>query len=151
MRRLFLDTEFTSLSRHRRLISLALVDPSGPECYVELVEGWASEDCSEFVVQIVLPQLDLPARGMSREQARTALLRFLDGYAGAEIISDALAWDWPLLVELLAPLGLPDNVRGHRQVDDPLAVLPSAAIPHHALYDARLLCALCEGRALPGE
>ncbi len=140
MRRLFLDTEFTSLSRHRRLISLALVDPAGPECYVELGEGWVLEDCSEFVVQIVLPQLDLPAQGVSREQARTALLRFLDGYAEAEIISDALAWDWPLLLELLAPALLPSGMVS-REIRGLLAGLEESQIPHHALLDARLMAA----------
>ena len=138
MRRLFLDTEFTSLSRHRRLISLALVDPAGPECYVELGEGWALEDCSEFVVQIVLPQLDLPVRGLSREEARTALLRFLDGDAEAEIISDALAWDWPLLLELLAPAPLPSGMVS-REIRGLLAGLEESQIPHHALLDARLM------------
>ena len=140
MRRLFLDTEFTTLSRHRRLIRLALVDPAGPECYVELGEGWALEDCSEFVVQIVLPQLDLPAQGLSREEARTALLRFLDGYAGAEIISDALAWDWPLLLELLAPATLPSGIVS-REIRGLLAGLEESQIPHHALLDARLMAA----------
>lgn len=140
MRRLFLDTEFTTLSRHRRLISLALVDPAGPECYVELGEGWVLEDCSEFVVQIVLPQLDLPAQGLSREEARTALLRFLDGYAEAEIISDALAWDWPLLLELLAPAPLPSGMAS-REIRGLLAGLEESQIPHHALLDARLMAA----------
>lgn len=148
MRRLFLDTEFTSLSRHRRLISLALVDPSGPECYVELGEGWALEDCSEFVVQIVMPQLDLPARGMSREQARTALLRFLDGYAEAEIISDALAWDWPLLLDLLAPAPLPSGMVS-REIRGLLTGLEESQIPHHALLDARLMAAQFALRACP--
>ena len=138
MTTLFLDTEFTSLSRHRRLISLALVDPAGPECYVELREGWALEDCSEFVVQIVLPQLDLPAQGVSREQARHALLSFLDGYAGAEIISDALAWDWPLLLELLSPATLPSGIVS-REIRGLLAGLEESQIPHHALLDARLM------------
>ena len=138
MRRLFLDTEFTTLSRHRRLISLALVDPAGPECYVELCEGWALEDCSEFVVQIVLPQLDLPAQGVAREQARSMLLSFLSGYAGAEIISDALAWDWPLLLELLSPATLPSGIVS-REIRGLLAGLEESQVPHHALLDARLM------------
>lgn len=101
--------------------------------------------------EIVLSQLQPQRHGLPAAEAARAAHTFLTGLGEIEIVGDALAWDWPLLVELLAPLGRPDNVRGRRQVDDPLAVLPSAAIPHHALYDARLLCALCEGRALPGE
>ncbi len=40
---LYLDTEFTSLSIDRGLISLALVSADGAESYVELLDGW-SED-----------------------------------------------------------------------------------------------------------
>lgn len=40
---LYLDTEFTSLSIDRGLISLALVSADGAEIYVELLDGW-SED-----------------------------------------------------------------------------------------------------------
>lgn len=40
---LYLDTEFTSLSIDRGLISLALVSADGAENYVELLDGW-SED-----------------------------------------------------------------------------------------------------------
>lgn len=151
MQAVYIDTEFTQLSAERRLISLGLVAAGGAEFYVELSDTWAETDCSDFVREIVLPQLQPQRHGLPAAEAARAAHAFLAGLGEIEIVGDALAWDWPLLVELLAPLGLPDNVRGHRQVDDPLAVLPSAAIPHHALYDARLLCALCEGRALPGE
>ena len=73
MRSLFLDTEFTCLSLDRRLISLALVGAQGDECYIELNEGWTVEGCSEFVQQVVLPQLDLARNGHSLEQARREL------------------------------------------------------------------------------
>lgn len=127
MHAVYLDTEFTQLSLDRRLISLALVDAAGAEFYTELSDGWSTTECSEFVHQIVLPQLDLERHGRPRAEA-----------------GDALAWDWPLLVCLLEPLGLPANVRGCRQVDDPLGELPCEDIPHHALLDARLLRDLCE-------
>ena len=77
MRSLFLDTEFTCLSLDRRLISLALVGAQGDECYIELNEGWTVEGCSEFVQQVVLPQLDLARHGHSLEQARGVLVDFL--------------------------------------------------------------------------
>lgn len=144
MRTLYIDTEFTQLSAERRLISLALVDRDGAEFYVELSDGWCADDCSEFVVEIVLPQLDLPRHGRSRAEACAALHAFLAGLGAVEIVGDALAWDWPLLLELLGEQGLPGNVLGCRQVEDPLAELPAEQIPHHALLDARLLRDLCE-------
>lgn len=145
MRTLYIDTEFTQLSAERRLISLALVAADGAEFYVELSDGWELADCSEFVVEIVLPQLDLATHGRPRAEAGAALHAFLAGLGAVEVVGDALAWDWPLLLELLGAPGLPGNVLGCRQVDDPLAVLPPEEVPHHALLDARLLRDLCEG------
>ena len=140
MRSLFLDTEFTCLSLDRRLISLALVGAQGDECYIELNEGWTVEGCSEFVQQVVLPQLDLARHGHSLEQARGVLVDFLQGQGEVEIVSDALAWDWPLLLELLAPAPLPPGMVS-REIRGLLAGLEESQIPHHALLDARLMAA----------
>lgn len=139
MRTLYLDSEFTRLSLDRRLISLALVEADGVEFYVELDDGWSLADCSPFVVEIVLPQLDARLYGLSREAARLALQRFLLELGELEIVSDALAWDWPLLLELLGRDGLPQNVRGCREQSDLLRDLDEQSIPHHALLDARLM------------
>lgn len=124
MRTLFLDTEFTNLTADYRLISLALVDPTGAELYVELSDGWSPADCSAFVHEIVLPQLDLARHGRSRAEAAAALHAFLAGYGEVEIVSDALGWDWPLLLSDLA----------------------EADIPHHALLDARLMSGAAQRR-----
>lgn len=56
--KIFLDCEFTQLNRDSKLISLALVSESGREFYVELIDTYLVEDCSDFVIQNVLPQLD---------------------------------------------------------------------------------------------
>lgn len=136
MTTLFLDTEFTHLTADRRLISLALVDPAGAEFYVELSDGWSPADCSAFVHEIVLPQLDPARHGRSRTEAAAALRAFLAGYAEVEIVSDALAWDWPLLLELLGEL--PAHIRC-REDAALLGDLAEAEVPHHALLDARLM------------
>src|SRR5690606_855291 len=77
-------------------------------------------------------------------QARVELRAFLERIGPVEIISDAPLWDWPLLVWLAGPEGLPDGVTAGRigedieyEFDD-LGYEP----PHHALEDARLLAAL---------
>lgn len=59
--KLFLDCEFTQLNKDTKLISLALVSEVGDEYYVELTDTYSVEDCSDFVIQNVLPQLDMPA------------------------------------------------------------------------------------------
>ena len=55
--RLFLDSEFTRLTAQAKLISLALVGQDGREFYMEVIDAWREEDCSEFVKEIVRPQL----------------------------------------------------------------------------------------------
>lgn len=61
--KLFLDCEFTQLNRETKLISLALVPVIGEAFYVELTDTYRVEDCSEYVIQNVLPQLHLSRYG----------------------------------------------------------------------------------------
>ncbi len=148
MRYAYLDTEFTSLNRYTgKLISLALVGPGGPEFYVELTDNWEEADCSAFVCERVLPQLDLTTYGRTTEQARIELHAFLQALGEVQIASDAPHWDWPMLLNLVGPAGLPANVHPQplnlslldldtaQQMDEP---------PHHALLDARLLADMVE-------
>ncbi|HTN29731.1 MAG TPA: hypothetical protein VL178_02710, partial [Pseudomonas sp.] len=94
MQRAYLDTEFTDLNPYTyKLISLALVVPGGPEFYVELTDHWVEDDCSDFVREIVLPQLEPAACGRTTAQARAALREFLLALGPVEIISDAMLWD----------------------------------------------------------
>lgn len=143
--RAYLDTEFTQLNQYEyKLISLALVVPDGPELYFELTDAWQVSDCSDFVLEIVLPQLDPDTYGRTTEQARVEMLDFLEQLDQVEIISDAPAWDWPLLVWLAGPSGLPEGVSAGRISDDLDISYDPVEPPHHALLDARLLGALVE-------
>lgn len=143
--RAYLDTEFTSLNRYTcKLISLALVVPGGPEFYVELIDAWEEGDCSDFVREIVLPQLDLVAYGRTTEQTRIELLDFLHRLGPVEIISDAPDWDWPLLVWLAGSDGLPEGVDAGRISSDIEVTAECEEPPHHALLDARMLAQLVE-------
>src|SRR5690606_3330925 len=78
------------------------------------------------------------------------LRAFLERIGPVEIVSDAPLWDWPLLVWLAGPEGLPDGVTAGRIGDDieyefdDLGYEP----PHHALEDARLLAALLGGASV---
>lgn len=150
MNRLYLDTEFTALRLDRQLISLAMVSSTGAEFYVELLDGWELDACSEFTRDVVLPQLEQATWGLSRREAADQLRGFLRAQGNCEILSDALNWDWPLLLELLSPAGLPDNVLGCRQLTESQIELAPQGIPelpHHALEDARWLRLLAEARA----
>ncbi|KPW47396.1 hypothetical protein ALO95_200231 [Pseudomonas syringae pv. antirrhini] len=143
--RLFLDCEFTQLSATAKLISLALVAENGREFYVELLDTWRVEDCSDFVVEIVLPQL----WGGGNEQpiigARAALLDFLASFDEVlEIVTDAPQYDWELFCELAYKGGKwPRNVRNYPTNATTLeASSDGDPLPHHALLDARIIASM---------
>ena len=151
--KLFLDCEFTQLNRDTKLISLALVSEASHEYYVELTDTYLVADCSDFVIQNVLPQLDMPAWGQPLAEAQVSLLAFLSNLEGPlEICSDAPDWDWDLFCQLVyVNHRWPANVANrptnlillfrHLEADDiGNATLPE--LPHHALLDARLLADL---------
>lgn len=140
--RLFLDCEFTRLSATAKLISLALVAENGREFYVELLDTWREEDCSDFVVEIVLPQLWGSDNAQPIIGARTALLDFLASFDEVlEIVTDAPQFDWELFCELAYNDGKwPGNVRNYPTDATTLdATSDGVPLPHHALLDARII------------
>lgn len=151
--KLFLDCEFTQLNLDTKLISLALVSEAGHEYYVELTDTYVVGDCSDFVIQNVLPQLNLPVHGQPLVEAQTSMLAFLSNLEGPlDICSDAPDWDWDFFCQLAyvdhrwpthvtnRPANLIQLFR-HLEADDIVNVtLPE--LPHHALLDARLLADL---------
>ncbi|MCP1484628.1 hypothetical protein J3D48_000941 [Pseudomonas fluorescens] len=143
--RLYLDCEFTQLSSSAKLISLALVAEDGREFYVELLDTWRQEDCSEFVVQVVLPQLWNGCHAMHAIDARVALLKFLATFnEHLEVVTDAPQFDWELFCELAYDEGRwPKNVRNYPIDATTLeACTDGSALPHHALLDARIIAGI---------
>ncbi|EJM56197.1 3'-5' exoribonuclease [Pseudomonas sp. GM48] len=151
--RLFLDCEFTQLNQNTKLISLALVSETGDEFYVELTDTYQVADCSDFVIQNVLPQLNLSLYGMSLVEAQAALRVFLGCIEGQlEVCSDAPDWDWDFFCQLAyvdhkwpshvanRPTNLIHLFR-HFEADD-IGNITLPELPHHALLDARLLAEL---------
>lgn len=143
--RLFLDCEFTQLSAQAKLISLALVGQDGREFYVEVIDAWLEEDCSEFVKEIVLPQPWGGQYAMPIIEARSALLRFLATYdEELEVATDAPEYDWELFCELTYHDGKwPKNVRNYPT--DATTLSPTSdgdELPHHALLDARIIAGM---------
>lgn len=99
--KLFLDCEFTQLNQSTKLSSLALVSEGGNEFYVELTDTYQVEDCSDFIIENVLPQLDLPSHGVTLVDAQMALKTFLSSFGGSlEVCSDAQEWDWDFFCQL---------------------------------------------------
>ena len=152
--KIFLDCEFTQLNRDSKLISLALVSESGREFYVELTDTYSIEDCSDFVIQNVLPQLDPLRYGQSLVEARASLRRFLSCFdEELEVCSDAPHWDWDFFCDLACAdhqpwpvqvVSQPTNLTSLvNQVNaEALEQLELCELPHHALLDARMLAEL---------
>lgn len=152
--KIFLDCEFTQLNQYSKLISLALVSESGEEFYVELTDTYSVEDCSDFVIQNVLPQLDSLQYGQSLVEARASLRSFLGCFdEELEVCSDAPHWDWEFFRDLacadhqLWPVQVvnqpTDLTRFFNQVSaEALEQVELSDLPHHALLDARMLVAL---------
>ena len=148
-----MDCEFTQLNRDTKLISLALVSEAGHEFYVELTDTYLVGDCSDFVIQNVLPQLNLPTSGQTLVEAQASLLAFLTNLEGPlEICSDAPDWDWDFFCQMAyVDHRWPANVTNratnliqlfkHLEADD-IGNVTLPEIPHHALLDARLLADL---------
>lgn len=156
--KLFLDCEFSQLNKDAKLISLALVANSGEEFYVELRDTYGMADCSEFVIEHVLPQLNPSLHGQTFAGAQASLNGFLACFTEmVEICTDAPDWDWNFFCDLayvdhrwpahvvnrptnLATLFSKANTDALREVE-----LPD--LPHHALLDARILALLYKGLA----
>lgn len=148
--RLFLDCEFTQLSQQAKLISLALVAEDGREFYVEVIDAWREEDCSEFVREIVLTQLWGGEYAMPIIEARSALLRFLATYdEELEVVTDAPEYDWELFCELAYDNGKwPRNVRNYPTNATTMAAMNDGEeLPHHALLDARIIASMFTAKA----
>lgn len=151
--KLFLDCEFTQLNQDTKLISLGLVSESGDEFYVELTDTYQIDDCSDFVIRNVLPQLSLPRYGMSLVDAQAALSAFLGRIEEQmEVCSDAPDWDWDFFCQLAyADHKWPNHVANrptnlihlfrHLEAGD-IGDTALPELPHHALLDARLLAEL---------
>jgi len=143
--RLFLDCEFTQLSSAAKLISMALVAENGREFYVELQDTWQAGDCSDFVKEIVLPQLWGASYSLPTAEAKISLLGFLTSFEKeVEIVTDAPQYDWELFCDLVYERGRwPRIVRNFPT--DATTLAPTSEgeeLPHHALLDARIIAGM---------
>lgn len=154
---IFLDTEFTHLeSDSPRLISIGLVAEDGREFYAELSDNYQLQDCSDFVVQTVLPLLEGGDARMLSAQAAGRIQAFIESFGDVEVVlrTDAPSYDWTLVADLFQFYGCwPTNLR--RKCGTVYFNTPSQASrylgasasywkdngsrQHHALVDARCM------------
>ncbi|MFX1715553.1 hypothetical protein [Paraburkholderia sp. A1RO-5L] len=145
--RVFIDTEFTSLS-DPQLIRIALVAEDGSALYGE-ANDYDPTRCSEFVREIVLPQLGVPAeREMPSGQLREELLTWLGRIPVRS--RPTLCYDNEIDVRLLEYL-IGSLAKGWKR-EYIWTKLSSARLEaffaehghqHHALWDARANLASC--------
>lgn len=140
--RIFLDTEFTSFNGPR-LISLALVAETGQELYLERAEGWSLEDCSDFVVETVLPLLGPPEERANDQMIRWAIRSWFHSLDCETIIcTDSLYYDEPLFKSLFTDrmnLWPADLDQKFIEFDSPVVdviIERKGLRQHHALDDA---------------
>lgn len=108
--RLFLDTEFTDLVPHNKLISIALVDEDENFFYAELTDSYELKDCSLFVKNFVLPFLKGGDYRMTSNECALKLGNWIEARnVKCMIASDAPSWDIPHLNRMLEALW-PENL-----------------------------------------
>lgn len=159
----FFDTEFTrfrDMEHEPKLISIGLVadDAGNPalqddrEFYAELTDTYQQSDCSQFVLDVVLPLLDGRNR-LQEAHLASQLKAWIEGLGADEVIlrCDAPSYDWPFVASLFQSYGWPANLsrkcgtvyfdsdRQQRRYREGLATFwkDNQARMHHALVDAR--------------
>lgn len=154
--KLFLDCEFSQLNKDARLVSLALVAESGQEFYVELLDTYDVTDCSAFVIEHLLPQLNPSVYGQTLVEAQASLSGYLARFDEIlEICTDAPDWDWNFFCDLAYVshrwpahlINRPTNLIAlfSKVSTDALQDVELPDLPHHALLDARILALLYQG------
>jgi hypothetical protein len=100
--KLFLDTEFTNLVPDNLLISIALVSEDGEHFYAELTDTYERCECSDFVMNFVLPFLKGGEYRMSEIECALKMATWIEEQGHEFIIAcDNISWDLPHLKRLL--------------------------------------------------
>lgn len=148
--RFWFDTEFIEDGKTIDLLSIGIVAEDGREFYAENDSADLSRG-SDWVQHNVIAHLDWGKHGMSREQLRDAVRRFVSEYPITEGPTKPEFWayyadyDWVALCQLFGtmmdlPKGWPMYCRDVKQLCDDLGnpQLPKQnTTEHHALADAK--------------
>ncbi|MEM8584688.1 MAG: 3'-5' exoribonuclease [Bacteroidota bacterium] len=122
MTRLFLDTEFSSLSQQAELLSIALIDENQRWFYGVFDEpewsklsDWHQEHVVPYLAFSQEQYVNIPGDGtyikLDRENIIEALGQWLSHYQEVQIWADVPAYDWVLFCELFGgALSLPKPI-----------------------------------------
>lgn len=138
----FFDTEFTDFAEDAKLISIGMVTETGDSFYAELSDTYTAEDCSEFVLEYVLPQLDGGAARMTLKELRSQLYNWLEAIGGPVTpVMDSPLWDWHWIKFLLQESWLYNLERQPMDISflHDASDQEPAENQHHALKDAQAL------------
>lgn len=84
--KIVVDCEFTQLNATSKLISMALVTEDAQELYFELIGNYELSDCSDFVLEHVVPQLDGGHVACTIHAAQEKLQAFLKRFEFVQIM-----------------------------------------------------------------
>ena len=104
-RLIFFDTEFTDFI-NTELISIGLVTDDGHHSFYAELDDYNPKLCSEFVRNVVLPELNPEKYRMKRAEAAARLFCWLEELEGEYVLCPDYMADWELfadLVEVLPP------------------------------------------------
>jgi hypothetical protein len=149
----YIDTEFTDLHADNgpiRIISAGFVAENGREFYFELTDGYQEIDCSEFVLENVMPYLDHSKFGLTTAEAALKLKAWCEGLGEpVKFATDSPVYDFNLIAGMLyGQKVIIENLDKKPEyfiavnveyfINDYIRTVPDA-IRHHALWDARAL------------
>lgn len=106
-RLLFLDTEFTDFI-NTELISIGLVTDDGHHSFYAELDDYNPKLCSEFVRNVVLPELKPEVFRMKRAEASAHLYCWLEELGDDFVLCPDYMADWELFADLLETL--PPNI-----------------------------------------
>lgn len=89
--RAFIDTEFSDF-QGMKLISFALVTEDGRAIYCELSDTWTVRDCSDFVLDVVLPLLGPPSERLTATQARQMVKSWVEALGRPVMLYSDSVW-----------------------------------------------------------
>lgn len=104
---IFFDTEMTDLCADRKLISIGFVSEDGKrEFYAELSDTYQLSDCSDFVREAVLPNLQGGDALMTMRDLSMRLVEWLLAFdERVQFATDSFEWDWPWINFLFGDFG----------------------------------------------
>lgn len=145
--KLFLDTEFTDLHPEAKLISIALVAENGSYFYAELNDTFEQCQCSDFVINFVLPHLKGGKYVMTEKDCALAMANWVEEQGHDCILAcDNVFWDKPHFERLISKSGSwPENLdKGHLKfqiidADVQQIILEYDFDVHNALDDAMVM------------